>query len=209
MVKILTLPVMLVNIALVAVVTACGNTSTSKTVDVPENTKLEISVYELVPNEKLVQLPGFATADSILSKNVMFDWYEYELPCGEIISAYHYFAENDIRPAWVNHCDTVPVLMYLRTPAILSETVSVESVNHIPEYDEDEAVAVFRFNDMDKWAQITGKNIGNRVALAIDNKVVNAPKVNSEITGGACSLTLTKEEFDLFLPNIEIEAVSK
>lgn len=202
MIRILNISVQLVIIAVALTVTACGNTSPTKTANDPEKPKLAISVYELVPTEELTQLPGFASADSILSQNVMFDGYEYEPPSKETAGAYHYFTENAIRPAWVNHCDTVPVLIYLRQTASLRDSVSVESITPVPEYGDGETVVVFRFNDKDRWAQITRENIGQRIALAINDNVVNAPKVNSEITRGACTLLLTKDEFYLNMPDV-------
>ncbi|MCB0509906.1 MAG: protein translocase subunit SecD, partial [Bacteroidetes bacterium] len=40
-----------------------------------------------------------------------------------------------------------------------------------------------------KWAQITGENVGKQIAIVLDNKVFSAPNVNGQITGGRSSIT--------------------
>ena len=40
-----------------------------------------------------------------------------------------------------------------------------------------------------KWAKITGSNIGNSIAIVLDNLVYSAPNVGSEITGGRSEIS--------------------
>lgn len=40
-----------------------------------------------------------------------------------------------------------------------------------------------------KFANITKKNVGNFLAVVMDNKVISAPRINSEITGGSGIIT--------------------
>lgn len=40
-----------------------------------------------------------------------------------------------------------------------------------------------------KWAKITGSNIGNSIAIVLDNLVYSAPNVESEITGGRSEIS--------------------
>jgi preprotein translocase subunit SecD len=41
----------------------------------------------------------------------------------------------------------------------------------------------------DKFAEITGKNVGKRVAILLDNQLVSAPVVQEKITGGQAQIT--------------------
>lgn len=52
--------------------------------------------------------------------------------------------------------------------------------------------AQFRFDGVkaDEWASFTRSNIGRFVVMKVNGVFVMAPKVNSEITGGACAITL-------------------
>ena len=45
-----------------------------------------------------------------------------------------------------------------------------------------------------EWAAFTSSNIGRPVVMEINGEAVMAPVVNSEITGGACSVTTTSFE---------------
>ncbi len=40
-----------------------------------------------------------------------------------------------------------------------------------------------------KWAKITGSNVGNSIAIVLDNVVYSAPTVNGEITGGRSEIS--------------------
>lgn len=59
---------------------------------------------------------------------------------------------------------------------------------------------------VDLWAEATGKSIGKRLGLIIDNKLVNAPQVNARIEGGMTALNrgvYTREELEEFKKLIE------
>lgn len=40
-----------------------------------------------------------------------------------------------------------------------------------------------------KWAKVTGSNVGNCIAIVLDNVVYSAPRVNDEITGGRSEIS--------------------
>lgn len=52
--------------------------------------------------------------------------------------------------------------------------------------------AQFRFEGVkaDEWAYFTRSNIGRFVVMKVNGVFVMSPKVNSEITGGGCAITL-------------------
>ncbi|WP_038031004.1 protein translocase subunit SecDF [Thermonema rossianum] len=61
-----------------------------------------------------------------------------------------------------------------------------------PDYDENGRPAVSMSMNAEgarKWAKITGENIGQRIAIVLDNYVYTAPTVQAEITGGNSSIT--------------------
>jgi preprotein translocase subunit SecD len=58
------------------------------------------------------------------------------------------------------------------------------------------------------WSNATAKYIGRRLALIIDNKLMIAPKVNSQITGGVSALNAkwySKQDLEKFKTIIEKE----
>lgn len=57
-----------------------------------------------------------------------------------------------------------------------------------------------------QWEYVTGNSNGKRLALIIDNKLVNAPMINARIMGGKSSLNrgvYSKAELESFIKQIE------
>lgn len=63
--------------------------------------------------------------------------------------------------------------------------------------------------DAEKWATITRENIGKRLALFVNDQLMNAPKVNSEIESGRCSVSIPANMVKDFLPNIDLEKIKQ
>jgi len=57
----------------------------------------------------------------------------------------------------------------------------------------------FKMSVVKKWADITHDNIGNSIAIVIDNKVMCAPTVNTTIESGKCQITGNFTETDVKL----------
>lgn len=83
---------------------------------------------------------------------------------------------------------TIWLVAYESEP-ILSEKVIVTEANSMPSYGGDIQVG-FKFTDVEKWATITGENIGKRLAVFVNGRLMNAPRVNSEIESGNCSVSI-------------------
>jgi hypothetical protein len=47
----------------------------------------------------------------------------------------------------------------------------------------------FKKSTFQLWADVTKSNIGNTIAIVIDDNVISAPVVRSEIDGGHCTIT--------------------
>lgn len=76
----------------------------------------------------------------------------------------------------------------------------------IPSYDGDIQVS-FKFADAKKWAAITKENIGQRLAVFVNGRLMNAPQVNSEITSGNCAVSIPADMVHDYLPNLDLEKI--
>ena len=47
----------------------------------------------------------------------------------------------------------------------------------------------FKKQAIEVWANATRRNINNSIAIVLDDEVICAPIVRSEITGGLCNIT--------------------
>lgn len=62
----------------------------------------------------------------------------------------------------------------------------------------------FRFDDRQQWENITTANIGKRIAIGVNGRILTAPCVNSPITQGACSVIVPAEDAPALLPGISL-----
>lgn len=64
-------------------------------------------------------------------------------------------------------------------------------------------ILIFKFNELatKKWFDFTQKNLGLKVALVVDNKIIYVARIMSAINGGVSSLagSFTEKEIDDFL----------
>ena len=102
---------------------------------------------------------------------------------------------------------TIWLVAYESEP-ILSEKVIVTEANSMPSYGGDIQVG-FKFTDVEKWATITGENIGKRLAVFVNGRLMNAPRVNSEIESGNCSVSIPANMVKDFLPNLDLEKIKQ
>jgi preprotein translocase subunit SecD len=58
-----------------------------------------------------------------------------------------------------------------------------------PTVNKDSFEFTFKAQAIKKWAEITKRNLNSSIALVIDDHVINAPKVTSEIKNGNCQVT--------------------
>jgi len=193
--KKLTLPALLVSIALAVVATACGNTSTTKTEKV-EGVEWNVTV------RKAVQFYDTLTGVNTDKNYTLAD------------TAYINQQLLGIKPENLTLEWTIPsadssiwLVAYENGP-ILSEKVRVTEVNTIPSYGGNVQVA-FKFADADKWATITRENIGKRLAVFVNEQLMNAPQVNNEITSGNCSVTIPGDMIKQYLPDIDLDKLKQ
>lgn len=74
-----------------------------------------------------------------------------------------------------------------RKPVVGGENL----VDAQPSFQEGQAVVSFRFNSLGgkKFGEVTKNNIGERLAIVLDNEVISAPTIQSAIMGGSGVIT--------------------
>lgn len=180
----------LVGIIMAVVATACGKANTTKTEKV-DDVEWNVSVRKAVQfNDSLTDVSTdnkYTVADtasvnekllSVKPENLTLDW---TLPSTD---------------------GTIWLVAYESEP-ILSEKVNVTEANSIPAYGGDIQIG-FKFSDAEKWATITRENIGKRLAVFVNGQLMNAPKVNTEITSGSCSVSIPTDKIHEYLPNLDL-----
>lgn len=184
-----------VSIIIAVVSTACGKTSTTKTEKV-DGVEWNVSVCNAVqfndPQTGIDTDNNYTVADtaavnekllSIKLEKLTLDW---TIPGAD---------------------GTIWLVAYESEP-ILSEKVIVTEANSMPSYGGDIQVG-FKFTDVEKWATITGENIGKRLAVFVNCRLMNAPRVNSEIESGNCSVSIPANMVKDFLPNLDLEKIKQ
>lgn len=184
-----------VSIIIAMVSTACGKTSTTKTEKV-DGVEWNVSVCNAVqfsdPQTSVDTDNNYTVADtavvnekllSIKPENLTLDW---TIPGAD---------------------GTIWLVAYESEP-ILSEKVIVTEANSMPSYGGDIQVG-FKFTDVEKWATITRENIGKRLAVFVNGRLMNAPRVNCEIESGSCSVSIPANMVKDFLPNLDLEKIKQ
>lgn len=184
-----------VSIIIAVVSTACGKTSTTKTEKV-DGVEWNVSVCNAVqfndPQTGVDTDNNYTVADtaavnekllSVKPENLTVDW---TIPGAD---------------------GTIWLVAYESEP-ILSEKVIVTEANSMPSYGGDIQVG-FKFTDAEKWATITRENIGKRLAVFVNGRLMNAPRVNCEIESGSCSVSIPANMVKDFLPNLDLEKIKQ
>ncbi len=193
--KRLTLPALLVIIALAVVATACGNTSTTKTEKI-EGVEWDVTV------RKAVQFYDTQTGVSTENKYTLAD-------TASINQQLLGIKPENLTIEWtIPSADGSIWLVAYENGPILSENVAVTEANTMPSYGSNIQVA-FKFADADKWATITRENIGSRLAVFVNSQLMNALQVNNEITSGNCSVTIPGDMIKQYLPGIDLEKIKQ
>jgi len=193
--KRLTLPALLVSIALAGSAIACGKTSITKTEKV-EGVEWNVTV------KKAVQFCDSLTGINTDSKYTVADTASVNQKLLGI-------KPENLTLEWtLPWADGSIWLVAYENGPILDEKVAVTEANSIPSYEGNIQVA-FKFYDAQKWEEITRDNIGKRLAIFVNGQLMNAPQVNSEITSGNCSVSIPAEMIHDYLPNLDLEKLKQ
>lgn len=190
---IVNLGALAVSLIVAVVATACGNTSAVKSENV-DGVEWYVTVNKAVAFNDSVT--GIATD------------YRYTVADTARVNE----ALSGIKPemgryrfGWtVPSADGAIWLVAYGDEHLLAGNVTVTEENYIPSYGGDIQVA-FRFADAEKWAEITRENIGQRLAVFVNGRLMNAPQVNSEIESGNCAVWIPADMVHDYLPDLDKE----
>lgn len=196
MAKRLTIPVLLVSFTIAAAATACGNTSTTKT-EIVEGVEWNVSINKVVEFNDTVF--GISTENSFTLADT-----------SRVNAALKEITPNDnVKIGWsIPSSDGTIWLVAYENEPLLSEKVNVTEANSMPSYGGDIQVG-FKFANAGKWATITKENIGKRLAVIVNDQLMNAPQVNCEITSGNCSVSIPGNMAKQYLPDINLEKLGQ
>lgn len=184
-------------VAFAAIGMACGRTGAAET----EKTDKDDDVEWNVAVHKVVQF-----SDSLTG--VSTDAYYTVADTAAVNERLRSVRPENLTLGWtVPWSDGVIFLVAYENEPVLSGKVKVTEVNSISSYGGDVQVA-FKFPDADKWAEITRKNIGKRLAIFVNGQLMSAPQVNTEIEHGNCSVTIPASGIKDYLPDYVLERVS-
>lgn len=195
--KILRLQFLLGSIALAAIATSCSKTSTTKT-EQPEGVQWNVSIHEVV--EFRDSLTGINTDDIYTVADTT-----------RINEKLLGIKAEGLTLGWTmpGSDGTIWLVAYDNEP-LLSEKVEVTEVYSMPSHEGNIQIA-FKFPDANKWATITRYNIGQQLAVLVNGRLMNAPRVTGEITGGNCSVSIPTdmEQIKNYLPNLDLEKIKQ
>lgn len=167
---------------------ACGNKSTTKTEN-GEYTEWNVTVNKVVEfNDSVISIDNdfnYTVSDTVRVNALLKD-----IPHSENVTISWTTPSAD---------GTIWLVAYENEP-ILYDKISITKTNSMPSYDENIQVC-FKFTEADKWASITKDNIGKRLAILVNGKLINAPQVNAEIKSGNCSVSIPVEMIHDYLQN--------
>ncbi len=99
-------------------------------------------------------------------------------------------------------------LVVYESEPLISERVQIKELYTWPD-DSAHIQVSFNFYDKEKWAAITRDNIGRRLAMAVDGKLVCDPQVNMQIEEGACAVSLTSDILKGYIPDIYLDKIKQ
>lgn len=86
----------------------------------------------------------------------------------------------------------------------IEETVRITELLRYPDNGDSITVA-FNLKDINKYADFTEQNIGKRIAIYANGRIVSMPLVKMKLGNGACSFLISKEEALRLFPKAQIE----
>lgn len=188
-----TLSYLCICTAIAVMTAACGKQTADDNVR-----KTEVEAYAVVPFDSIGITDEQEFAD-VLPLRYSYTPREAEkvdtllVRNDSLLNAKHYIYQ------WISYTDPERLeLVIMPDKPLLRQKVEITAVDTIPEYGI--VQFSFRFNDKKEWEEITAANIGRRIAIFVNGKLLNAPQVNMPITQGACAVTVPLDEAAEMLP---------
>ena len=202
--EIIRMPFLAIVMALAAVLASCSNAGAGKSAQV-DKVKWQVAAYAVVPAGSV----GLEVADPEAYGDILplRDSYTQE----ESAKVDELLAHNDSLLSargyayqWIDFGAREPLnLVFIESTPLLEQEVEIDSESVSPCYADCLQIA-FRFDDRQQWENITTANIGKRIAIGVNGRILTAPCVNSPITQGACSVIVPAEDAPALLPGISL-----
>ena len=158
--------------------------------------KVTFGIHEVV---KISEIPN-AILDTLKSKNVQIENNPQQSIIGYITKADSLVLQPDLSKGNYKFVKTIyPVDKDQRYYAIAAiRPGSVIDNSHIKKTkaNVNNVEIYFNMEGANRWAELTKKNIGNTVALIIDNQIYSMPVVNGEIRNGIALINSLENEDD-------------
>lgn len=146
--------------------------------------------------------------DATDSNEVAFDWgLRPEEDTLKLISGWYYVVESGQGVKRILDGDT-SVYWLNPEPIVTAKHIAIFEL-YKSNFDNSWGLSM-KLDDpgAEEWRMATGKSIGGHVALVVNNKLLYAPKVNAEISGGMTALnrgTYSKSQLKAIMKAIQAE----
>lgn len=129
-----------------------------------------------------VEIPGVTDVNqvrSLIGTTAQLNFWEQVASSAAKLGSPDYIATN-IPPEG---------MVYLKKTNLTGSDLSQTSVGFDQNTGKPEVQLVFNSTGARKFADITGRTVGKRIAIALDNQIIEAPTVNQAIEGGNAVIT--------------------
>lgn len=154
---------------------------------VDENGTKEPSLQSQGTNQILLQVPGLENSTEL--KNIIGKTAKL---------SFHFVKDFDLNENYINNINSSEILLNQDYTVLFNDKMQSYKVNNEAiltgdmltdareTYFEGKPAVSFKFNREGtiKFAKITKENVGKVFAIVLDNKVITAPIINTEINGG-------------------------
>lgn len=158
--------------------TSCVNTGWHKVDAAEMDAEADIAVYQALGDFDMYYYPGIEAIDSVLQRP--------DAGADEVARAESWL--DSLGLAYARIDAPISEIVYYRRPELMAERVRITEIR--PVTDGEGQYALFRFSDTGAWQRTTLYNIGAKLAIAFNGKVVMVSGIGGEIRDGACSVWL-------------------
>lgn len=183
-------------IGLAILAAGCGNSGSSRKVEA-EGVEWKLDIYK--PVDISEPMYGFSGK----TECSVADTAEVNAAVREMKNC------GNVKSGWLpSKQDGMLRLVVYESEPLISERVQIKELYKWPD-DSDHIQVSFNFYDKEKWAAITRNNIGRRLAMSVDGKLVCDPQVNMAIEEGACAVSLTPDILKGYIPDDYLEKIKQ
>lgn len=158
--------------------TSCVDTGWHRVDAAEVDAEADIAVYQALSDFDMDYFSGIEAIDSVLQRS--------DAGADEVARAESWLDSFGLAYARIDA--PISEIVYYRRPELMAERVRITEIR--PVADGEGQYALFRFSDTEAWQRTTRYNIGAKLAIAFNGKVVMVSGIGGEIRDGACSVWL-------------------